>query len=106
MVGQQFAAWDTQLDRLQSEESRELAAERRSNTAATYDAIQERIGKLREQWQPFITDLRDIRQYLKGDLSPKGLATMKPTAERVDDQQHVVVAILDELIARIGQALG
>lgn len=106
MVAAQFASWDAQLQQLQSEESQEMAAERRKATAETYDEIQKRIAAIRTEITPLLTDLRDIRQYLKGDLSPKGLETMKPTADRVYSQKDRVVAELDAIIASITDALG
>jgi Skp family chaperone for outer membrane proteins len=106
MVAEQFATWDSQLDQLQSEESKEMAAERRTATAETIDGIQQKIEKLRDTFAPFLTDLRDIRQYLKGDLSPKGLETMKPTAERVFSAEGEIQSLLDGVIAGITSAIG
>jgi uncharacterized phage infection (PIP) family protein YhgE len=106
MVNEQFATWDQQLGQLQSEESKEMAAERRTATAETFAGIQQQIDQLRESFAPFLTDLKDIRQYLKGDLSPKGLETMKPTAERVFGSQGQIHGMLDGIIASITAAIG
>lgn len=106
MVYAQFASWDDQLARLQNEESREMAAERREETAETFNDIQQQTEELRERFAPFLTDLVDIRQYLRGDLSPKGLETMKPTAERVFDSQDEIYDKLDDIIESITKAIG
>jgi hypothetical protein len=105
MVLEQFATWDSQLDRLESEEAKEVAAERREATAQTFDGIQMRIGALREKFAPFFTDLRDVRQYLKGDLSLQGLETMKPVAQRVLDAQGGILGGLDGVVAAITAAI-
>ncbi len=106
MVLEQFAAWDSQLDQLQSEEAKDLAAERRSATTQTLDGIQKSIEGLREKFAPFLTDLRDVRQYLKGDLSLPGLETMKPVAQRVFAAQGAILGGLDGVVASITAAIG
>ncbi|MBK9386707.1 MAG: hypothetical protein IPN34_17980 [Planctomycetes bacterium] len=106
MVLEQFAFWDSQLDKLESEEAKEVAAERRAATAETFDGIQMKIEALREKFTPFFTDLRDVRQYLKGDLSLQGLQTMKPVAERVLAAQGDILSGLDGVVASITAAIG
>jgi hypothetical protein len=105
MVLEQFAAWDSQLDQLESEEAKAVAAERRAATAQTYDGIQKSIEGLREKFAPFFTDLRDVRQYLKGDLSLQGLETMKPVAQRVLAAQGEILSGLDGVVASITAAI-
>ena len=105
VVKDQFMAWDESLKQLQNEESRQRAAERRSATEATYSGIQRKIAELKKEWTPFITDLKDTRQYLKSDLSKEGLYAMEPTAERIFDQQSTVIKRLDEVIEAMDVAI-
>lgn len=105
VVRDQFMAWDENLKQLQSEAARTSAAERRAATDATYAGIKQKIGELRAEWTPFITDLRDIRQYLKGDLSKEGLRTMEPIAQRVFDQKPGIIKRLDAVIQELDSAI-
>jgi Protein of unknown function (DUF2959) len=104
-VKNQFAAWDENLKQLNNEESRQQAAARRSATDATYSGIKQNIAELRKEATPFMTDLRDIRQYLKGDLSKEGLETMKPTADRVFHREAFVIRHLDTVIEGLHNAM-
>ena len=76
-------AWDENLKLLHNEATRAGAAERRAATDATYSGIKQKIVALRNEANPFLNDLKDIRQYLKSDLSKEGLHTMEPTAQRI-----------------------
>lgn len=105
VVRDQFMAWDENLKQLKSEESRQQAAVRRSSTDATYTDIQQKIAELRKEATPFMTDLQDIRQYLKGDLSKEGLETMKPTAERAFNREAFVIKYLDNVIEALENAM-
>jgi DUF2959 family protein len=104
-VKNQFTAWDENLKQLKNEESRQQAAARRSATDATYSDIKQKIAELRKEATPFMTDLRDIRQYLKGDLSKEGLETMKPTADRVFNREAFVIRHLDNVIEGLNNAM-
>lgn len=105
VVREQFMAWDENLKKLKSEQTQASAAERRAATDRTYSSIQQKIAELKKEWTPFSTDLTDIREYLKSDLSKDGLQAMKPTAQRVFDQKDSVINRLDEVIQTLGSAL-
>ena len=102
---EQFMAWDENLKQLKNEESRAQAASRRAATDATYTDIQQKIGELKKEFSPFMTDLRDMRQYLKGDLSKEGLETMKPTGQRIFDREPSVIKRLDDVIEALNNAM-
>ena len=105
VVKDQFMAWDENLSQLKNEESRQQAALRRSDTDASYSDINQKIAELRKEATPFMTDLKDIRQYLKGDLSKEGLETMKPTAERTFNREAFVIKRLDDVIEGLNNAM-
>ncbi|WP_342346390.1 DUF2959 family protein [uncultured Nitrospira sp.] len=105
VVKDQFMAWDENLKQLKNEESRQQAAARRSDTDATYSDINQKIAELRKEATPFMTDLRDIRQYLEGDLSKEGVETMKPTADRVFNREAFVLKHLDDVIEGLNNAM-
>ena len=91
--------------REEEEATRASAAERRAATDATYSGIKQKIAELRKEATPFLTDLKDIRQYLKSDLSKEGLRTMEPTAQRVFDQKDNIIKRLDDVIQGLDGAI-
>ncbi len=104
-VKEQFMAWDENLKLLHNEATRAGAAERRAATDATYSGIKQKIVALRNEANPFLNDLKDIRQYLKSDLSKEGLHTMEPTAQRIFDQKDGIIKRLDEVIQALDSAI-
>jgi hypothetical protein len=105
VVKDQFMAWDENLKQLQSEEARTSAAERRAATGATYSGINQKIAELKKEWTPFVTDLKDVRQYLKSDLSKEGLRTIEPTAQRVFDRKPELIKRVDDVIQGLDSAI-
>ena len=105
VVKDQFMVWDDNLKKLQNEETRARAAERRAATDATYSGITQKIVEVKKEWTPFYSDLKDIRQYLTSDLSKEGLHTIEPTARRVFDQKGVVIKRLDTFIEGLDRAI-
>lgn len=104
-VKDQFMAWDENLKQLHNEATRAGAAERRAATDATYSGIKQKIVVLRNEANPFLNDLQDLRQYLKSDLSKEGLRTMEPTAQRVFDHKNDIIKRLDEVIQALDNAI-
>ena len=105
VVKDQFMAWDESLKQLHNEATRASAMERRAATDETYSGIKQKIVALRNEANPFLNDLKDIRQYLKSDLSKEGLSTIEPTAQRVFDQRDGIIKRLDEVIQSLDTAI-
>lgn len=104
-VKEQFMTWDENLKQLHNEATRAGAAERREETDATYSDIKQKIVTLRNEANPFLNDLKDIRQYLKSDLTKEGLRTIEPTSDRVFDQKDSIINRLDEVIQSLDTAM-
>lgn len=104
-VKEQFMAWDENIKQLHNEATRAGAAERREETDATYSDIKQKIVTLRNEANPFLNDLKDIRQYLKSDLTKEGLRTIEPTSDRVFDQKDSIINRLDEVIQSLDTAM-
>ena len=98
-------AWDESLKQLHNEATRASAMERRAATDETYSGIKQKIVALRNEANPFLNDLKDIRQYLKSDLSKEGFSTIEPTAQRVFDQRDGIIKRLDEVIQSLDTAI-
>ncbi|MCW5784505.1 MAG: DUF2959 family protein [Nitrospirales bacterium] len=105
VVKEQFMAWDESLKQLHNEATREGAAERRADTDETYSGIKEKIVTLRNEANPFLNDLKDVRQYLNSDLTKEGLSTIEPTANRVFEQKDNIINRLDEVIQSLDTAI-
>ena len=71
-----FKGWEESTATLSSEEMRAYSEQRRAKLSAAYTDIQEKTGKAKEEFGPFITSLKDIQSYLSLDLTANGLQSV------------------------------
>ena len=105
VVDEYFRDWDEKLKTLKSEEMRKAAQTRRTQSGASFTTIRAKMAKLKEVEGPFITDLKDINQYLSTDLTRDGVRTIEDIVRRSIDQSGIVLSRLDDVIARIDMTL-
>ena len=103
-----FAGWDEQLAAVRNEDIREDSADRRSEVEAGLKKIQEQYAKVREDFNPLLQDLADIRTALSTDLTMAGLKNVKgPIGDAADDADDVKkgLAELAESFRKLGTKL-
>jgi uncharacterized protein YhaN len=77
-----FKAWEETSASLSSEEMRQYSEERRGKLSAAYADIQEKTGKTKDDFGPFIASLKDIQTYLGLDLTANGLQGVGTLVEK------------------------
>jgi uncharacterized phage infection (PIP) family protein YhgE len=68
--------------------------ERLAETRKQYDEIFARARTARTDYEPFVKSLRDQWTYLGHDLNASGIASLKPDAEKLNEQSK---KLLDEI---------
>jgi hypothetical protein len=76
---QYLASWEREIVRLSTPELRAGAAERRETVRQNYKCLGEAAGAMQQAFPPFLTQLRDIKDYLSLDLTPPGVRVVQPT---------------------------
>lgn len=74
-----FAEWESSYT---SPEIRELSERRRNEMREVYAKIPEASIGVSGALKSYLTDIRDIQTYLSNDLTPQGIETIRPIAER------------------------
>src|SRR5262249_45239391 len=64
-----FDGWAKDLNSISSETVRDIASERMEDLKENYDEITEASAKVRDAYQPFITQLTELRKALETDLT-------------------------------------
>ena len=72
-----FKNWDAELAKIQNEGIRRSSAERRKAVAAQFDAVQASYNQVKTNFDPFVSDLKDVRTALSTDLTTGGVASIK-----------------------------
>jgi DNA repair exonuclease SbcCD ATPase subunit len=78
-----FKEWDAELAEINNEDIKARSAERRTAVEQSFQRLSDASQKLKAEYQPLMSDLQDIRTALNNDLTPAGIQSIKPIAERV-----------------------
>jgi hypothetical protein len=106
-----FAQWEKQMAEVQNPEIRALATEQKAKLQATFDNIKKFTEPLKAQFDPWVSDLKDLQKYLSNDLTVTGVDAAKSLfaktrAEGVDVQKSMgdLVAELNTIAAALTPA--
>jgi hypothetical protein len=100
-----FRNWDAELAKIQNEDIRSRSAMRKDAVAARFDRVRVSYVKTKAAFQPFLSDLKDIRTSLATDLTVAGVASIKSTANKAQNNVTPLRESMSELEADF-KALG
>ena len=100
-----FRNWDAELAKIQNEDIRSRSAMRKNAVAARFDRVRVSYVKTKAAFQPFLSDLKDIRTSLATDLTVAGVASIKSTANKAQNNVTPLRESMSELEADF-KALG
>jgi hypothetical protein len=99
-----FAEWEKQGSSYANPQIRALSEERRLQLAETYDRVPAAGAGIKVTYLAYLSDLKEIQIYLANDLTPQGIETITPVADKTDqdlealkESMQPVLAALDEL---------
>ena len=103
-----FSEWEKQGSAYTSPEIRELSDERRNTLAAIYARVPEAATGVRGAYFDYLKDLKEIQIYLSNDLTPKGITSITPVANKsiqdriaLKESLKPVLVALDEIKAEL-----
>jgi uncharacterized phage infection (PIP) family protein YhgE len=96
-----FANWEKQLSEVKNPEIRELAVQRKARLQETFARIKEVVTPLKSQFNPWLSDLKDLQKYLSNDLTVAGIDAAKLSITKAQNQgadvQRSIQAVVSEL---------
>lgn len=75
--------WDSDLALIQNADIRQRSAARKGEVQEQFNRTQTAAGKLRADWEPVVSDLKDLRTALGADLTPAGVDNLRAEGRRV-----------------------
>ena len=75
-----FAEWDTGMTNISNPDLRETSEARRAEVSGAFDEVAESLGKSKEAFDPFLSNLKDIQQVLELDLTLGGIESIQKIA--------------------------
>jgi hypothetical protein len=76
-----FAEWDQGMTNITNADLRETSESRRAEVSGAFDEVAESLGKSKDAFDPFLSDLKDIQQVLELDLTQGGINAIQKTAK-------------------------
>jgi hypothetical protein len=96
-----FAQWQKELAEVKNPDIQKLAAERQAKLKESFDSIRNVAEPLKTQFDPWMSDLKDLQKYLSNDLTISGVdaakGLFKSTREKGADVQKSMDALVAEL---------
>lgn len=77
-ASQHVAKWRAESAKLSSESAQEISAQRRAEFERSVATVTARLTDLRAQYDPFISQLRDLQLVLANDLTRPGIDRTRP----------------------------
>jgi chromosome segregation ATPase len=96
-----FKKWEQELATVSNPEIRTLAEQRKAKLQATFEDIRKYSEPLKAQFEPWMSDLKDLQRYLSNDLTIGGVDAAKGLFKKTTNQGSEVQKSMDALVAEL-----
>jgi predicted nucleic acid-binding Zn-ribbon protein len=96
-----FKQWEEELAKVTNPEIRELAVQRKAKLQETFEAVRKYSEPLKAQFEPWMSDLKDLVTYLGNDLTVAGVDAAKKLIKKTTDEGYEVQKSMDALVAEL-----
>lgn len=96
-----FDEWEQQLAQVKNPEIQQLAKERKAKLTEVFASIKTYAEPLKAQFNPWMSDLKDLQTYLNNDLTINGVDAAKSLIKKTQDEGLAVQKSMDALIAEL-----
>lgn len=92
--------WNAELDKIQDPSLRKKGAKRQAAIVEDFKDVAKQYDKVKADFTPVMSKLRDIQTALGADLTTNGLKTVSSIAEDAEDDASDLNKSFDKLIAK------
>jgi hypothetical protein len=96
-----FGKWEQELAQVKNPEIQDLAKQRKAKLQETFDNIKTVAEPLKAQFDPWMSDLKDLQKYLGNDLTINGIDAAKPLFTKTHASGSEVQKSMDALVAEL-----
>jgi len=96
-----FARWQQQLAEVKNPEIQKLAMERKAKLSEAFDSIKKVAEPLKLQFDPWMSDLKDLQKYLSNDLTIAGVDAAKSLFTKATNNGLEVQKSMDALVVEL-----
>ena len=91
-----FAEWQRQAAEITNPQIKAATQARQAEVKSTLASLSQTGRAAGEAYDPFISNMKDIRTYLSNDLTPAGVKRLEPTIEKARRDGAALQKALDE----------
>jgi chromosome segregation ATPase len=96
-----FKQWEKDLATVKNPEIRNLAAQRKAKLEETFASIRKYSDPLKAQFDPWMSNLKDLQKYLSQDLTISGVDAAKSLFSQTQQAGLEVQKSMDALVAEL-----
>jgi hypothetical protein len=107
-----YALWNKQVE-VQNPELRRQAIQQKADAEGTFSSIRREMDLSRLAFDPYMANLKDVGNYLRGNVSPANLKSVSDLvtqstghAKEVNTHLDALVTSIDKMIAATGETSG
>ncbi len=98
-----FTGWSESLQQIENPDLRNRSEARMTETRRQFDGVLDSVRVAREAYEPFMKSLKDQWTYLGHDLNATGIASLKPDAEKLNQQGKELFDKIDSAMKEANQ---
>jgi hypothetical protein len=96
-----FKQWEQEMAQVSNPDVRKLAEERKAKLQSTFESIRKFAEPLKAQFDPWMSDLKDLKVYLGNDLTIAGVDSAKSLFSKTTGEGLEVQKAMDALVAEL-----
>lgn len=96
-----FKNWEQELAAVSNPDIRALAEQRKTKLQETFASIRKYTEPLKNQFGPWMSDLKDLEKYLRNDLTIAGVDAAKSLFTKTSGEGTEVQKAMDALVAEL-----
>jgi hypothetical protein len=101
-----FAKWDQRISQTDNPTIRAEAEATRARLRSGQDKLIADSALAKEAYDPFITDLEDVRKFLANDVTKDAISVLSPTAKKAQENGKLLKQRIDTLVADLDSIEG
>ena len=96
-----FKQWEQELATVSNPDIRKLAEQRRAKLQETFESVRKYTEPLKQQFDPWMSNLKDLQKYLSQDLTIAGVDAAKSLFIKTTNEGLDVQKSMDGLVAEL-----
>jgi hypothetical protein len=96
-----FKDWEKEMAAVNNPEIKQLAIDRKAKLQTSFDNIKKVMEPVKEQFNPWLSDLKDLQKFLSSDLTVSGIDAARDLVDKTRADGKEVQQSMDKVIIEL-----